>query len=73
LELGSALPDRDRDQAYRAAVTRRLRTMGIRESPSRRARLGKPALPERLIGSIRRESVDHIGMLGEAHLCMPDK
>src|SRR6516162_9902202 len=73
LERGPALPDRDRDQAYRAAVTRRLRTMGIRDKLSRRARLGRPALPERLIGSIRRECVGHIGVLGEAHLCMPDR
>ena len=29
----SALPDRDRDQACRAVVTRRLRTMGIRDKP----------------------------------------
>ena len=33
LERVPALPDRDRDQAYRAAVTRRLRTMGIRDKP----------------------------------------
>ena len=33
----------------------------------------RSALLERLIGSIRRECVDHIGVLGEAHLCMPDR
>ena len=32
---------RDRDGIYGAAVTRRLRAMGIRDKPMRRARLGR--------------------------------
>jgi hypothetical protein len=51
---------RDRDRIYGTVVTRRLRAMGIRDKPT--------APAERLIGSIRRESVDHMIVLGEAHL-----
>src|SRR3984893_9707999 len=47
---------RDRDRIYGAVVTRRSRAMGIRD---------KPIAP---IGSIRRESVDHMIVLSEAHL-----
>ena len=37
---------RDRDRAYSAAVTRRLRAMGIRDKPIAQARLGKTASPK---------------------------
>src|SRR5437016_4952472 len=37
-------------------------------SPSPQARLGQNGFAERLIGSIRRECVDHLVVLGEAHL-----
>jgi transposase InsO family protein len=59
---------RDRDGVYGAAVTRRLRALGIRDKP---IALGSPwqnGFAERLIGSIRRECVDQIVVLGEAHL-----
>jgi hypothetical protein len=36
---------RDRDGIYGAAVTRRLRAMGIRHKPNRRARRGRTVLP----------------------------
>jgi hypothetical protein len=49
---------RDRDRIYGSVVTRRLRAMGIRD---------RPTVAERLIGSIRRECVDHVIVLGEAH------
>jgi transposase InsO family protein len=39
-----------------------------RQSPLPQARLGRNDFAERLIGSIRRECVDHIVVLGEAHL-----
>ena len=61
-------------EGFRALDALRLRRGWTRSVlASRRARLVRPALPERLIGSIRRESVDHIGVLGEALLCMPNR
>ncbi len=59
---------RDRDQIYGAVVTRRLRAMGIRDRPITPASPWQNGFAERLIGSIRRECVDHIIVLGEAHL-----
>jgi transposase InsO family protein len=59
---------RDRDRIYGAVVTRRLRVMGIRDKPIAPAAPWQNGLVERLIGSIRRECVDHIIVLGEAHL-----
>jgi transposase InsO family protein len=60
---------RDRDRIYGAVVTRRLRAMGIRDKPVAPASPWQNGFAERLIGSIRRECVDHIIVLGEAHLC----
>jgi transposase InsO family protein len=59
---------RDQDGIYGAAVTRRLRAMGIRDKPIAPGSPWQNAFAERLIGSIRRECVDHIVVLGEAHL-----
>jgi transposase InsO family protein len=59
---------RDRDQIYGAAVTRRLRGMGIRDKPIAPASPWQNGIGERLIGSIRRECLDHIVVLGEEHL-----
>ena len=59
---------RDRDQIYGAIVTRRLRAMGIRDKPTASASPWQNGFAERLIGSIRRECVDHFIVLGEAHL-----
>ena len=59
---------RDRDRVYGAAVTRRLRAMGIRDKPIAPASPWQNGFAETLIGSIRRECVDHIVVLGEAHL-----
>ena len=59
---------RDRDRVYGATVTRRMRAMGIRDKPIAPASPWQNAFAERLIGSIRRECVDHIVVLGEAHL-----
>ena len=59
---------RDRDCIYGAVVTRRLRAMGIRDKPIAPASPWHNCFVERLIGSIRREFVDHIIVLGEAHL-----
>jgi transposase InsO family protein len=57
---------RDRDRIYGSVVTRRLRAMGIR--PTAPASPWQNGFAERLIGSIRRECVDHIIVLGEMHL-----
>jgi transposase InsO family protein len=59
---------RDRDRIYGSLVTRRLRTMGIREKPIAPGSTWQNGVAERLIGSIRRECVDHIIVLGEMHL-----
>ena len=66
-----AAPDyivRDRDCAYGEAFIRRLRAMGIRDRPTAPRSPWQNAYAERLIGSIRREVLDHIVVLGERHL-----
>jgi transposase InsO family protein len=59
---------RDRDGVFGAIVTRRLRTMGIRDKPIAPASSWQNAFAERLIGSIRRECADHLIVWGEVHL-----
>ena len=59
---------RDRDGAYGPAYTRRIRAMGIRDRPTAPRSPWQNGHVERLIGSIRRESLDHLVVLGEAHL-----
>jgi transposase InsO family protein len=59
---------RDRDRIYGTVVTRRLRAMGIRDKPTAPASPWQNGVAERLIGSIRRECLDHVIVLGEAHL-----
>ena len=59
---------RDRDRTYGAVVMRRIRAMGIRDKPIAPASPWQNGFAERLIGSIRRECVDHFVVLGEAHL-----
>jgi transposase InsO family protein len=59
---------RDRDRIYGSVVTRRLRAMGIRDKPIAPASPWQNGFAERLIGSIRRECLDPIIVLGEVHL-----
>ena len=59
---------RDRDTSYGAAVTRRLRAMGVRDRPITPRSPWQNGHVERLIGSIRRECLDHVVVLGERHL-----
>jgi transposase InsO family protein len=59
---------RDRDRVYGAVVMHRLRAMGIRDKPIAPGSPWQNGFAERLIGSIRRECVDHVIVLGEAHL-----
>jgi integrase-like protein len=59
---------RERDGVYGAAVIHRLRAMGIRDKPIAPGSPWQNGFAERLIGSIHRECVDHIVVLGEAHV-----
>jgi len=54
--------------AYGETFTRRLRSMGIRDRPTSPRSPWQNGYAERLIGSIRRECLDHIIVLGERHL-----
>jgi transposase InsO family protein len=59
---------RHRDRIYGAIVTRRLRAMGIRDKPIAPASPWQNGFAERIIGSIRRECLDHVIVSGEANL-----
>jgi transposase InsO family protein len=59
---------RDRDGVYGEVFIRRLRSMGIRDRPTSPRSPWQNGYAERLIGSIRRECVDHIVVFGERHL-----
>src|SRR5262245_28133302 len=59
---------RDRDARYGHAVRRRLAAMGIRDHPIAPSSPWQNGHAERLIGSIRRECLDHIVILGKDHL-----
>jgi transposase InsO family protein len=59
---------RDRDGSYGAIVRRRLEAMGIRDHPTAPRSPWQNGHVERLIGSIRRECLDHIVVVGEASL-----
>jgi hypothetical protein len=55
---------REPDSIFGEIVRRRLRAMGIRDKPIAPASPWQNGFAERLIGSIRRECVDHIIVLG---------
>jgi transposase InsO family protein len=59
---------RDRDACYGHAVTKRLAAMGIRDHPTAARSPWQNGYTERLIGSIRRECLDHAVVFGEGHL-----
>ena len=59
---------RDRDRIYGAAFQRRLAGMGIAEVLSAPASPWQNPYVERVIGSIRRECLDHVIVLNESHL-----
>jgi len=63
---------RDRDRIYGGIVARRLHAMGIRDKPTAPASPWETGFADRLIGSIRRECMDHIVVFGEAHLQSSD-
>jgi transposase InsO family protein len=59
---------RDRDRAYGEIFVRRVRSIGIRDRPTSSRSPWQNAYAERLIGSIRRECIDHVVVFGERHL-----
>jgi len=59
---------RDRDGAYGEIFIRRLEAMGIRDRPSSARSPWQNGHAERLIGSIRRDCLDHVVVFGERHL-----
>jgi len=59
---------RDRDRSYGTVVRRRLQAMGIRDHPTAPRSPWQNGHVERLIGSIRRECLDHIVVMGEVSL-----
>jgi transposase InsO family protein len=59
---------RDRDRVYGDLVVRRLRSMGIRDRPTTPRSPWQNGYCERLIGSIRRDCLDHVVVFGEQHL-----
>jgi transposase InsO family protein len=65
---GTASLIRDRDGAFGPAYTRRICAMRIRDHPTAPRSPWQNGHVERLIGSIRRESLDHLIVFGEAHL-----
>jgi len=58
---------RDRDRAFGPVVCQRMRAMGIRDKPIAPRSPWQNGFAERLIGSIRRECLDHVIIGGEVH------
>src|SRR5437870_7172527 len=54
----------DRDRSYGEVFLRRVRAMGIRDRPTSPRSPWQNGYAERLIGSIRRECIDHVVVLG---------
>jgi putative transposase len=59
---------RDRDHAYGLAFRQRVKGMGIAEILTAPSSPWQNPFAERLIGSIRRECLDHVLVLSECHL-----
>ncbi len=59
---------RDRDACYGGIFVRRVRSLGIRDHPISPRSPWQNGYVERLIGSMRRECLDHVVVLGEQHL-----
>ena len=58
----------DRNVWYGQTFVRRVRSLGIRDRPTSPRSPWQNGYAERLIGSIRRECLDHIVVIGEQHL-----
>ena len=59
---------RDHDSVYGAIFTRRVRAMGIRDRPIAPRSPWQNGHAERPIGSLRRECLDRVIVIGERHL-----
>src|SRR5262249_2517111 len=59
---------RDNDRAYGHVFTTRVAAMGIRDRPISPGSPWQNGIAERLIGTLRRECLDHMVIFGEAHL-----
>jgi transposase InsO family protein len=59
---------RDRNACYGGIFVRRVRSLGIRDHPTSARSPWQNGYAERLIGSIRRECLDHIIVVGEQHV-----
>jgi transposase InsO family protein len=59
---------RDNDGAYGQAFTNRARTMGIRDRPIAPGSPWQNPYVDRLIGTLRRDCLDHVLIFGERHL-----
>ena len=59
---------RDRDRAYGEIFIRRIAAMGIRDRPTSARSPWQNGYAERVIGSIRRDCLDHVLVFGEQHL-----
>jgi transposase InsO family protein len=59
---------RDRDSVYGAAFSKRITGLGIEEVRTAPHSPWQNPFVERLVGSIRRDCLDHLIVLGEAHL-----
>jgi len=59
---------RDRDAIYGAAVRRRIKSLGIEEVVTAPRSPWQNPFVERIIGSIRRDCLDHVVVINERHL-----
>ena len=59
---------RDNDRAYGKVFIARVKAMGIRDRPISPRSPWQNGYAERLIGTLRRECLDHVVVLSEAHL-----
>ena len=59
---------RDNDRAYGQVFTTCVSAMGIRDQPISPGAPWQNGITERLIGTLRRECLDHVVIFGEAHL-----
>ena len=67
-ERGPVFLIRDRDCCYGAVFVRRVRSLGFSDHPTSARSPWQNGYAERLIGSLRRECLDHVVVFGERHL-----